>query len=49
MAKSVAVLVGTKKGLFVLRSSAARTRWKIEGPHMAGQPVTHASFDPRDG
>ncbi|HEX4743840.1 MAG TPA: exo-alpha-sialidase [Candidatus Limnocylindria bacterium] len=49
MAKSVAVLVGTKKGLFVLRSGAARSRWRVEGPHFAGQPVTHASFDPRDG
>ncbi len=49
MAKSVALLVGTKKGLYILRSGAARSRWKTEGPHMAGQPVYQASFDPRDG
>ncbi len=49
MARSVALLVGTKKGLFVLRSGAARSRWRTEGPHFAGQPVYHASFDPRDG
>ncbi|MEX2229831.1 MAG: exo-alpha-sialidase [Dehalococcoidia bacterium] len=49
MAKSVAVLVGTRKGLYVLRSGAARSRWKVEGPHHAGWPVHHASFDPRDG
>ncbi len=49
MAKSVALLVGTKKGLYVLRSGAARTRWRTEGPHFAGQPVYHASHDPRDG
>ena len=49
MAKSVALLVGTKKGLFVLRSGAARSRWRTEGPYFAGQPVYHASHDPRDG
>lgn len=49
MAKSVALLIGTKKGLYVLRSGAARSRWRTEGPHFSGQPVYHASFDPRDG
>lgn len=49
MAKSVALLVGTKKGLFVLRSGTARSRWRTEGPYFAGQPVYHASHDPRDG
>lgn len=49
MAKSVVVLVGTRKGLYILRSGAARSRWKVDGPHFAGQPVFHASFDHRDG
>jgi len=45
----VAILVGTKKGLHVFRSSASRSRWAHEGPYFAPQPVYHASFDPRDG
>ena len=49
MAKGVAILVGTRKGAFVFRSSAARGRWKTEGPHFVGEPVFHLSFDPRDG
>ncbi len=49
MARSVALLIGTRKGLFVLRSGAARSRWRTEGPHFAGEPVYHASYDPRDG
>ncbi|MBI3522396.1 MAG: exo-alpha-sialidase [Chloroflexi bacterium] len=49
MAKSVAILVGTKKGLWVFRSGAARQRWRAEGPYFAGQAVYHAAFDPRDG
>ena len=49
MAKSVALLIGTKKGLFILRSGAGRTRWRSDGPHFAGEPVYHASHDPRDG
>ena len=35
MAK-VRVLVGTKKGAFVITSDEARRDWKIEGPHFGG-------------
>lgn len=41
------VLVGTRKGLFVL-SSPDRDRWSIAGPHFLGQIVNHAVVDPRD-
>ena len=47
MAKSVALLVGTKKGLFTMRSPD-RKKWSVEGPHGAPAPIHHASFDPRD-
>lgn len=47
MAKSVALLVGTKKGLFTLRSND-RKKWNVEGPYGAPAPIHHASFDPRD-
>ncbi len=43
------VLVGTRKGLFVLKSDASRAAWTIEGPHFLGQVVNHAVLDPRDG
>ncbi len=47
MAKSVVLLVGTKKGLFTLRSDD-RKKWTVEGPYASPAPVYHASFDPRD-
>lgn len=44
-----AVLVGTRKGLFVLSAGRDRADWKIDGPHFLGQAVNHAVLDPRDG
>ena len=43
------VLVGTRKGLFLLKSDRRRRRWSMEGPHFLGQVVNHAVLDPRDG
>ncbi|HEY6249755.1 MAG TPA: hypothetical protein VI685_07320, partial [Candidatus Angelobacter sp.] len=43
------VLVGTVKGLFVLRSNAARKRWDIGGPYSVGCPVYAAALDTRAG
>ncbi|WP_435102885.1 WD40/YVTN/BNR-like repeat-containing protein [Arhodomonas sp. AD133] len=45
---TVAVLVGTRKGLFIARSDAARESWRVEGPHMAGYEIQAAWLDPRD-
>lgn len=45
--RSIAVLVGTRKGLFIARSDAARTAWSMEGPHMAGYEIQAAFLDPR--
>lgn len=47
--KGVAVLVGTRKGAFVLKSDAARRNWTMQGPHFLGNIVYHAVLDPRDG
>lgn len=47
MAKSVALLVGTKKGLFTMRSND-RKKWAVEGPYGAPAPIHHATYDPRD-
>ncbi len=46
---SVRVLVGTKKGAFILTSDGKRERWEVSGPHFAGWEMYHlkgSSLDP---
>src|SRR5690349_11180287 len=45
----VLALVGTRKGLFMLRSDDGRKRWQAEGPLLDGWGVYHAVVDERDG
>ncbi len=42
----VRVLVGTRKGAFVLTSDGARKDWKVSGPHFPGWEVWHMSGSP---
>ena len=45
----VRVLVGTRKGGFILTSDARRKRWVVSGPHFAGWEIYHlkgSSIDP---
>jgi hypothetical protein len=44
----VRVLVGTRKGAFVLTSDATRERWAISGPHFAGWEIYHVTSSPAD-
>lgn len=44
----VRVLVGTRKGLFVLRADGRRERWSIDGPHFPGWEIHHAKGSPAD-
>jgi BNR/Asp-box repeat len=44
----VRVLVGTRKGAFVLTSDATRERWDISGPHFAGWEIYHVTGSPAD-
>jgi len=44
----VRVLVGTKKGAFVLTSDGARKNWKVSGPHFAGWEIYHLKGSPAD-
>jgi photosystem II stability/assembly factor-like uncharacterized protein len=44
----VRVLVGTRKGAFVLTSDAKRERWDVSGPHFAGWEVYHLKGSPVD-
>src|SRR5678815_5502205 len=44
----VRVLVGTRKGAFVLTSDGTRTRWDVSGPHFAGWEIYHLKGSPAD-
>ena len=44
----IRVLVGTKKGAFVLRSDGARREWDVEGPLFGGWEVYHVKGSPAD-
>ena len=44
----VRVLVGTRKGAFVLTADARRERWHVEGPLFAGWDVYHFKGSPAD-
>jgi photosystem II stability/assembly factor-like uncharacterized protein len=44
----VRVLVGTRKGAFILTSDGKRQNWKVDGPHFAGWPVYHLKGSPAD-
>ncbi|HEX5631979.1 MAG TPA: hypothetical protein VFX50_02085 [Gemmatimonadales bacterium] len=44
----LAVLVGTRKGLFILTADRGRRKWRMDGPHFLGEAVHHAVADPRD-
>jgi len=45
---SVRVLVGTKKGAFILTSDGKRDRWDVSGPHFAGWEMYHLKGSPLD-
>jgi photosystem II stability/assembly factor-like uncharacterized protein len=42
------VLVGTRKGAFILTSDGERRRWDVHGPHFAGWEVYHVKGSPAD-
>ena len=44
----VRVLVGTKKGAFILTADGKRRQWDINGPHFAGWEMYHLKGSPAD-
>ncbi len=44
----VRVLVGTKKGAFILTSDAKRDNWEVSGPFFAGWEIYHMKGSPVD-
>ena len=45
---SVRVLVGTRKGAFILTSDGKRQKWDVTGPHFAGWEIYHVKGSPVD-
>jgi photosystem II stability/assembly factor-like uncharacterized protein len=44
----VRVLVGTRKGAFILTSDGKRERWTVSGPHFGGWEIYHLKGSPAD-
>jgi hypothetical protein len=44
----VRVLVGTRKGAFILSSDGKREKWEVSGPHFAGWEMYHLKGSPAD-
>jgi len=49
VARKVLVLLGTKKGVFILDSDAARKSWRLRGPFCETWPINHVVADPETG
>ena len=45
----VKILVGTRKGLFIVAGAEDRSAWTLHGPGFLGHIIQHAMVDPRDG
>lgn len=46
---TVAVLVGTTKGLFMFTADDSRASWEMTGPHFRGEEIYAAALDTRGG
>jgi len=42
------LLIGTRKGAFIMRSDGARQRWSVEGPLFGGWEIYHLNGSPAD-
>jgi len=49
MAQKVLVLVGTRKGAFVIEGDARRSSWELRGPFCEAWPINHVVADPATG
>ncbi|MDE3034736.1 MAG: glycosyl hydrolase [Nitrospirota bacterium] len=48
-AGSVGLLIGTRKGAFILRGDRSRRTWTLSPPLFLGHVIHHLVLDPRDG
>jgi photosystem II stability/assembly factor-like uncharacterized protein len=44
----IRVLVGTRKGAFILEADGKRENWNVSGPHFAGWEIYHLKGSPAD-
>ena len=44
----IRVLVGTRKGAFILEADGKRQKWNVSGPHFAGWEIYHVKGSPAD-
>src|SRR4051795_6165004 len=44
----VRLLIGTRKGAFILTSDGTRKNWDVSDPHFAGWEIYHAKGSPLD-
>ena len=44
----IILMVGTRKGAFLLTSDKARRSWTVSGPHHAGIDIYHMAYDDRE-
>jgi photosystem II stability/assembly factor-like uncharacterized protein len=49
MAKRVLILVGTRKGAFILEGDEGRRSWELRGPFCETWPMNHVAADPASG
>ena len=45
---AIRILVGTRKGAFILSSDGKRRKWSVAGPHFAGWEIYHLKGSPVD-
>jgi photosystem II stability/assembly factor-like uncharacterized protein len=45
MAQRVSILLGTRKGAFILDGDASRRRWQVRGPYCETWPIHHLAWD----
>jgi photosystem II stability/assembly factor-like uncharacterized protein len=49
MAKKVLILLGTKKGAFIIEGDGSRRSWELRGPFCETWPMNHVIADPTTG
>lgn len=45
----VLLMVGTRKGSFLISSDRDRRKWEVSGIHFPGSDIFHMAYDPREG
>ena len=45
---AIRILVGTRKGAFILTSNGERKKWAVDGPHFGGWEIYHMKASPVD-